>query len=403
MTPANNSVGVLPTATISTTFSETVDPSTITFLVQDSFNNVVSGNLQYDAATHTATFVPSTALLSFRTYTATVSGAKDLSGNTLAAPTTVTFRTRGIWLQTSFADFSAAGTSHNGTVATNNAGGEIELAPLLSEQFAGTSLNSTTWTSQSWASQGGGPASVTVADGVLTLGGSAVLSAQSYTNTGLEGRISFGAARYQHFGLVTSFDTVAGSYWAMFSTGGTTDYLYARVNANGATTDQLIGALPAGFHNYKIVPLSGGFEFYIDGVLQTTIAATFQTTVPMKAGLSDYLGVSGQLLQADSVAFQSYATAQTGTFTSTTFDAGQTVTWDAMNYTATVPTGTTLAIEVYVSNDGVNWQLAPVQSNGTIGQSGNAVTARYLRYVVTMSTTDPTKTPRLSDISFTWI
>src|SRR5207302_1771092 len=177
-------------------------------------------NLSYDQATHAATFNASQPLLSFVTYTATVSGVKDLSGNTLAAPYTWSFTTRGIWLQTSVADFNTG--TNDGTVVTNNSGGEVTLAPLLQEDFSGTALN----------------------------------------------------------------------------------------NANGTTTDVSLGALPTGFHTYKVQPTSSGFQFYVDGVLQTTIAASFQTTVSLKAGLSDFTGTSGQPLQADSVSFKSYSTTR---------------------------------------------------------------------------------------------
>ena len=31
--------------------------------------------------------------------------------------------------------------------------------------------------------------------------------------------------------------------------------------------------MPSGFHLYKLLPVSGGFQFYVDGVLQTTLTA----------------------------------------------------------------------------------------------------------------------------------
>ena len=46
----------------------------------------MTGNLAYDEATKTATFIPTSPLLSFMTYTVTVSGVKDLSGNTDRIP-----------------------------------------------------------------------------------------------------------------------------------------------------------------------------------------------------------------------------------------------------------------------------------------------------------------------------
>ena len=241
-----------------------------------------------------------------------------------------------------------------------------------------------------------------------TVGAAVVYSAVSYTNTPLQGRISFGASPWQHFGMAVNVDSVSNNYWALFSTKGTTNRLNARVNSNGTTTDVDIGALPGGFHDYEIQPNGSGFAFYVDGVLMTTIAASFQTTVPLRAVLSNFVGTSGQLLQADSAGFVQYSTTQTGTFTSIVFDAGQSVTWDKMASTVTVPTGTTLAIAVKVGTrqtDGsIQWYLPVVGSDGLIrDQAGNLVLGQYLQYIVTMTTTSTTKTPVLDDISFTWM
>src|SRR5262249_48063188 len=46
---------------------------------------------------------------------------------------------QNVWLQTSAADFN--GGTQSGTVVTNYAGGEVQLAPSFSDDFNGTSLN----------------------------------------------------------------------------------------------------------------------------------------------------------------------------------------------------------------------------------------------------------------------
>ena len=128
----------------------------------------------------------------------------------------------------------------------------------------------------------------------------------------LEAVASIGAAPYQHLGLVTSFDAEWGNHWALFSTWYTTDRLFARVNANGSSVNIDIGPRPSGFHTYKVQPTAGGFDFFIDGVLMTSIAAGFQSTVAMKAGLSDYTGTAGELLRVERVSFDSYSTTTSG-------------------------------------------------------------------------------------------
>src|SRR5262249_14777195 len=91
VSPANGTALPSLNAPITVTFSEDVQASSISLVVKDSSNNVVAGNLSYNGTTRIVTFTPSSPLLSLRTYTVTVSGVKDLSGNTLAAPYTWSF------------------------------------------------------------------------------------------------------------------------------------------------------------------------------------------------------------------------------------------------------------------------------------------------------------------------
>jgi hypothetical protein len=117
----------------------------------------------------------------------------------------------------------------------------------------------------------------------------------------------------------------------------------------------------------------------------------------MKIAFSSFNGAPQPALQVDWVRLDSYPAS--GTFVSSVFDAGRTVTWGTVAWTANVPSGTTIVIETSSSTDGVNWSSWAQASNG----SGVASpTGRYLRYRITFTTTDPTQTVSLSDISFNW-
>jgi acyl dehydratase len=316
---------------------------------------------------------------------------------------TWSFTTRGVWIQTTVADFSTG--TNNGTTITNTAGGEVKLAALLQDSFSGTGLDTATWTTTSWTSSGGGATTVGVSNGVVSVKGAAVYSVKTYTNTGIEGSVNFGGSTAQHFGLATGLDTVAGRYWAIFSTKSTTNTLYARVNANGATTDVSLGALPTGYHAYKILPTSTGFQFYVDGVLKTTITAAFQTTVALKAAISNFSATTAVLV--DSVQFISAGT-RTGTFTSAIFDAGKSVTWDQVDFTTNVPAGTTVTVSVRVGTkqaDGsILWRTWRVVQNGDklVDENGDPIRGQYLQYSVTMTSNDATASPEFDDISFTY-
>ena len=77
----------------SATFTEAVVPSTVSFKVTDSSGNAVSGATSMDSTDTIATFTPSNALTAGMTYTVTISGAKDNSGNTMLTPYSYTFIT----------------------------------------------------------------------------------------------------------------------------------------------------------------------------------------------------------------------------------------------------------------------------------------------------------------------
>ena len=65
-------------------FSEAIQPATLSFVLRNSLNQVVSSQVTYDDGTRTATLNPNSALAGSQTFTATVSGARDLAGNLMA-------------------------------------------------------------------------------------------------------------------------------------------------------------------------------------------------------------------------------------------------------------------------------------------------------------------------------
>jgi phosphodiesterase/alkaline phosphatase D-like protein len=102
VTPTNGATDVPQNATVSVTFSEPMDPSslnTTTFELRDSGNSLVPATIAYNSATRTATLTPSGPLPIAMTYTVTVKGgtsgarATDVFANALAASFTSTFTT----------------------------------------------------------------------------------------------------------------------------------------------------------------------------------------------------------------------------------------------------------------------------------------------------------------------
>lgn len=102
--PANGAVGICVNQSISATFSEPIDPLTLTpatFILAAS-GAPVTGVVTYDPQTAIATFNPVANLVGTpaTTYTATLrsgpNGVKDLAGNSLAADSVTTFTTSAL-------------------------------------------------------------------------------------------------------------------------------------------------------------------------------------------------------------------------------------------------------------------------------------------------------------------
>jgi hypothetical protein len=100
--PANGAPAVATNATVTVTFSEGLDPTTVsgaTFELRDAGNALVPGSVTYSSGAQTATLTPSALLAPLATYTALVRGGatdpriKDQSGNALAANLSWSFTT----------------------------------------------------------------------------------------------------------------------------------------------------------------------------------------------------------------------------------------------------------------------------------------------------------------------
>ena len=87
--PVANATNIPITQAVSATFSEAMDPLTITtatFTLTGPNNTAVAATVTYDAVTFIATLTPTVSLTASTTYTATVTtDATDIAGNTLTA------------------------------------------------------------------------------------------------------------------------------------------------------------------------------------------------------------------------------------------------------------------------------------------------------------------------------
>jgi hypothetical protein len=301
-----------------------------------------------------------------------------------------------VWTQTTATDFSAGQST--GLTITNTAGGEAQLADSgLFDNFDRTDVGPD-WLVSSYVPPTGGTSSVSLFNGSLIIAASQVRSAQVVQPSAVEARVRFDYTRNQHFGLATDFSTPTGNSWAAFGTRDQLRTLFARVNVNGKLTDVSLGALPTGYHTYRVEPVATGVRFFIDSKLRASINKALPA-----AGLHAAFSAvnANRPLRVAWVHMPAYAT--TGTFTSSVFDAGQAATWVKASWSAALPTGASLTVETSSGDTPVpddTWSSwSPVTNGGAIPSPGG----RYIRYRVTFTTSNPAVTPVLADVSIEWM
>ena len=316
--PSSGSTGVAGNASISATFSEGMDASTIsvaTFGVAGPDFKRISGAVTY--AGTAATFVPSSTLAGNTQFTATITtGAKDLAGNAMVSNKSWTFTTTDTTAPTVISSVppnAATGIAINGSVT----------ATFSKAMNAGT-ITTTTFTLT-------GPSSAAVSGTVSYAGTTANFAPASnlapstlYTAT-----ITTGAKD-----LVGN--AIASNVVWVFATGTTADTtpptVISTIPSAGATSVLVAGTVSATFSE----ALNAG----------TVSGSTFTLTGPGATPVSGTVGYSGT----------------TATFTPSATLSGSTL------FTATITTGVKdLAGNALVSNDVWTFTTASIPTvNSTV-------------------------------------
>ena len=132
-----------------------------------------------------------------------------------------------------------------------------------------------------------------------------------------------------------------------------------------------------------------------------TIQADFASGVATNTTVTNNSGGEVEL----AAGAPSYQTS--GTFESSTFNAGANASFNYLTFTISQPAGTNLNFQIAVNNDNATWNyIGPDGTNSTYFTSAasiplSAASAHYLRYKAFL-TGDGTVTPVLSDITFNY-
>ncbi len=281
----------------------------------------------------------------------------------------------------------AAGTRGAATYIAETVDGEVILSPTVGTEFSGTALD-TGWTS---AAHGSGPGTLTFQNGWVTLDGVQVQTSDptGYTSgRAIEFAAIFGGGQSQAAGFAVNATTAP---WAAFDydTAGTTMTAYT----SGQPAVTIPGTWNGASHRYRIEWNGSNILYFIDGALEATTATL---TGSMRPIITD-LNVGAQVNQVNWMRMSPYASS--GEFESRIFDSGGPSDWGIVTWAEEIPTGTAIAVSVRSGNtptpDG-SWSgySSPLSNGGSIG-----VSARYVQYRATLSTTNVDLTPALNEIS----
>jgi hypothetical protein len=410
--PSSGATGVARASNITVTFSEPMNPATITGatfrLRAAGAGSDVLATVSYDNGV--ATLDPAASLLFGTQYQVTVSGTvTDLAGNPLGDDDTWSFTTtdQGYITDTTVADFNA-GIPGTCVVDESIGDGALRLPLVLDEDFSGTSLPSE-WLSTPWT---GGTS--TVSGGTVTVDGARLtpVSLTGWSPTAqvpvvMEFVATFNAAQYQNAGLGAGDNTISstGMYatgdepWAMFGTAGTADTLYTRLNPGGDVAIPNSANYIGSSHRYRIEWRADNMvEFFIDGASVGSRTATFGA-ITMRPGVSDYNAGGPSLIVDWLRMIPPYVTSCE--FESRIHDGGELVDWTTLVATATLPSGTSISFDARSGNSSspdISWTSWQAVNSGSLTNPGS----QYIQYRARLTTTDPGQTPVVEDVTINY-
>jgi hypothetical protein len=282
------------------------------------------------------------------------------------------------------ADAFALGTMHRVALGPD---GALTLAPAVSDDFTGPSLDTTTWQFVQWSPGG----TVSQRDGTVTVNLAAIRTARTFVQRTLEARVLFTAGPPPFENIAWSADLNGPTAIMIGEPVDDPGHLYARIKQEGQAERRVL--LPDAFDAYHVYRIAWGasvVEFFVDDVRAATIPAALDT--PMRAWIS--AATAGHAPTVDWARVLAYDASQ-GAFISTELDAGGDATWGAVQVDATAAAGTALAVRTRTSSDGRTWSAyAPLGVSGEV----QSPPGRYLQYEIALSGTE-SASPTIRSVS----
>ncbi|MBU1674280.1 fibronectin type III domain-containing protein [bacterium] len=288
----------------------------------------------------------------------------------------------------------AAGDTGSGTFVAEIGDGAVVLAPTVGEIFAGAALP------PDWENVVADPnGTAVVGGGLLVLDGARAhpLATFAYPVADevrtLEFKATYNTGIYQHAGFGLTFQEYP---YAIFSTSGTGGaiFIHTRLDASTGLSESISSSYLGAPHTYRIEWRAGTVDYYIDG--DHVGQHAYGITTDLRPVFFDrYTGAP--TLDIDWVHMSDFSAA--GSFESHVHGTGATSFWEAANWTADVPDGTTLELYVRTGDtlvpDGGWTPFTLLPASG----AAIAINSQFIQYRADLSTSDVGLTPALEDIA----
>jgi hypothetical protein len=322
-------------------------------------------------------------------------------------------------LHTTVSDWNQGCAGITNTVVANSGGGELRLAATVEDYFDGTQIDTTRWISNISNPGAGGSPATSIGSGLLTLDGTYLLSTAAITalprffeararlmqTPNTSGRPDVGFWRHPTLGPLYDPDPNAGGsrLFILGNTGGVgqdeNDLLTGARNGSTVTLNDIeTDPDMTQYHLWRVEWESNQARFYVNGVLTDTItiASTIITGWVFLYHQTPSNPYGSTPMTVDWVRGGQYPSS--GTYVSCPMD-GIGPNWISMYWNETVPGSTGVAMRTRASTDGVNWSAwsAPTTTN----PFSITTNARFLQYMVEMTSTNPMFSPEIQSISAT--
>lgn len=331
----------------------------------------------------------------------------------------------GLITHTTISDFNVcavltdtANRELNNVVLTSEVDGEIQLglvaAPLFSDNFDGTQIDSTKWLTG--LVNAGLQTPPVVSGGIVSISNSWLRSQGSFSHTRIlmEARAQLGDPNTAFADI--GFDKPHQPNPPFtFKPGGPSNILFITNGPVGTTTvtptifvnsyhpndstpnrQAIISGTNVGvYHNFRLIINDWQtIEYYVDELLYQTHSYT-TPVFTQPAYLWFYVdNYENRAIYMDWMRVVIYE----GSYTSCAQDAGQVVNWGPLSWLANVPATTTLAFRTRTSVDGLVWSpwSEPLTSTGAAVSSPSG---RYFQYMAQLSTANTLLSPKIEQVN----